>query len=68
MGFGGPLDAWWRGPIKNWAQDLLNQERLRAQGLFDPEPIDALLQQHMRGQANNSARLWDVLMLQTWLE
>ena len=68
MGFGVPLDAWLRGPLKPWAEDLLSRDRLLSQGLFDPGPIQRLLQQHMRSTANNSAKLWDVLMLQAWLD
>jgi len=68
MGFGVPIDTWIRGPLKSWALDLLSPATLRAQNILDPEPIDALLQQHMQGRANNSAKLWDVLMLQAWLK
>ena len=68
MGFGVPLDMWLRGPLKEWASDLLSPATMDKQGLFHSAPIQALLKQHLDGQANNAAKLWDVLCVQLWLE
>ena len=66
MGFGIPLDAWLRGPLKAWAQDLLNPARLEAEGYFHAEPISQKWREHQTGQRNWSYDLWDVLMFQAW--
>ncbi|WP_120495697.1 asparagine synthase (glutamine-hydrolyzing) [Kiloniella sp. EL199] len=68
MGFGIPIDHWLRGPLKEWAQDLLSQERLDRSGLIDGKEIQEKLQQHQAGSRNWQYKLWAVLMLQSWLE
>lgn len=67
MGFGVPVDGWLRGPLREWADDLLNINRLRDDGYLDPEPIHARWQQHVKGQHNWRDSLWLVLMWQAWL-
>jgi asparagine synthetase B (glutamine-hydrolysing) len=42
MGFGIPLDSWLRGPLRDWAEALLDESRLRSEGFFHPEPIRAV--------------------------
>lgn len=66
MGFGIPLDVWLRGPLKAWAEDLLNPARLNAEGYFYAEPIWQKWREHQTGQRNWSYDLWDVLMFQAW--
>lgn len=66
-GFGVPLDKWLRGPLRDWAETLLDERRLREQGLFDPQPIRSLWHRHLAG-ANEQYRLWTILMIQSWLE
>jgi asparagine synthase (glutamine-hydrolysing) len=68
MGFGVPIDRWLRGPLRDWAEHLLGETRLRAQGLLDPAPIRARWQAHVEGSANWAYPLWNVLMLQSWID
>jgi asparagine synthase (glutamine-hydrolysing) len=68
MGFGVPLDAWLRGPLREWTFDLLTPSRLERQGLLDPAPIAELIADHFSGRSNNAVKLWNVLMLQVWLD
>ena len=68
MGFGIPLDDWLRGPLRDWAGDLLAEDRLRREGFLRPDAITAAWQAHQHGQASFGYRLWSVLMFQAWLQ
>ena len=68
MGFGVPIDDWLRGPLRDWAEALLDERRLREEGYFRPEPIRADVGSASGGRRNEQYRLWGVLMFQSWLE
>lgn len=68
MGFGVPIGDWLRGPLREWAESLLDERRLREEGYLSPEKVRACWKEHLSGQRNFQYRLWAVLMFQSWLD
>ena len=66
MGFGVPMDAWLRGPLREWANALLEPYRLAREGFFDPEPVTKIWREHQSGRRNWAYLLWNVLVFQDW--
>ena len=68
MGFGMPIDAWLRGPLREWAEQLLAPARLTSYGFVRVEPVRRAWREHLEGSRNWQYPLWTVLMLQAWRE
>lgn len=68
MGFSLPIDSWLRGPLKEWAEGLINESRLHQEGYLNPLPIMQKWSEHLSGKRNWQYHLWNVLMFQAWLE
>lgn len=66
MGFRIPLGQWLRKPMREWAEDLLSERRLREEGVFHPEPIRKAWSEHLSGTRDWQYHLWDILMYQAW--
>jgi asparagine synthase (glutamine-hydrolysing) len=67
MGFGVPVDLWLRGPLREWAEDLLTPNALARHGLFSVEPIRQKWKEHVSGSRDWHYLLWPVLMFQAWM-
>ena len=67
-GFAIPVGQWIKGPLRAWAEELLDPAGMRAEGWFDPAPVQSRWQDHLAGRRDSTAALWSVLMFQAWLK
>lgn len=67
-GFGVPLGNWLRGPLREWAETMLDEARLHREGYFDPAPIRRAWTEHVGGRRDRASSLWSILIFQSWLE
>ena len=66
MGFGVPLDHWFRGPLANFARDVFSDSRTVGRGMFQTDVTNRLLEDHISGRFDHSYRLWSLLVLELW--
>src|SRR5439155_18615789 len=66
-GFGVPVGEWIKGPLRPWAEDLLDADLIRGQGWFDADTVERSWRQHLSGQRDSTPALWAILMFQSWL-
>lgn len=67
MGFQIPVGDWLRGPLRPWAEDLLDPRRMKQEGLFDEVEIGRRWSQHVSGSGSWGYHLWNILVFQQWL-
>jgi len=68
QGFAVPIAAWLRGPLREWAGDELARDRLSKQGIFDPDLVTRMFDDHVAGRADHRKALWTLLAFQSWYE
>jgi asparagine synthase (glutamine-hydrolysing) len=68
VGFGLPIGEWLRGPLRDWAETLLDKTRLDHEGFFYSDPVRQKWEEHISGRCNWQYMLWDILMFQAWWE
>jgi asparagine synthase (glutamine-hydrolysing) len=68
MGFGVPIDLWLRNELRDWAEALLDESRLKREGFFNPQVVRQQWMEHLSGEFDRCYLLWNILMFQAWLE
>ncbi len=67
-GFGIPVGDWLRGPLRNWAEELISENKLEEEGIFNYQPIRKAWYEHLSGDFDHTHKIWNILMFQAWLE
>ena len=67
-GFGVPIGDWLKGPLREWAEDLLDQKKLAQQGYLEPLVVQKYWSEHLSGSRDWTFRVWSILMFQSWLQ
>jgi asparagine synthase (glutamine-hydrolysing) len=68
MGFAVPMASWLRGPLREWAEDLLSEDRLSRQGVLDVPAVRMLWRNFLSGKPRHDRILWNLLSFQSWLD
>ncbi|ALK87354.1 asparagine synthase (glutamine-hydrolyzing) [Limnohabitans sp. 63ED37-2] len=68
VGFGVPIEHWLRGPLRDWAEDLLSEARINRDGFLNPRPVRQRWKEHLSGKRNWQHSIWCVLMFNLWLD
>lgn len=68
MGFGIPIEYWLAGPLKDWAENLLSEENIKKQGLFNSKIVLNFWEEHKSGKRRWHHQLWTILMACSWAE
>jgi asparagine synthase (glutamine-hydrolysing) len=66
QGFAVPAGAWLRGPLRDWAEDLISERNLTAQNVFDVQTVRETWAQHLAGNGYTAQKMWNILMFQAW--
>jgi asparagine synthase (glutamine-hydrolysing) len=67
-GFSIPVGEWLRGPLKDWAEDLMDEEKLIKQGFLNHTTVRQAWILHLSGKNDYTSRIWSILMFQSWLD
>ena len=68
MGFAIPLGKWMVNPMREWAESLISERRLKEEGFLEHREISEIWKQQLSGRQNRTNELWNILMFQAWLE
>jgi len=67
-GFALPISNWLRGPLRSWAEELLDEHRLLEEGYFNADVVRKVWLEHLERKKDNVHKLWSILMFQSWLD
>jgi asparagine synthase (glutamine-hydrolysing) len=67
MGFAIPVGEWIKGSMREWAEELIAQNRIEQENYFNTQAVGEMWQQHLSGRFNRTHELWNILMFQSWL-
>ena len=68
MGFGIPLGKWLKGPLRDWGEEFISENRLENSAFFEVKQVRQMWQKHLQGQGNYQHQLWSILMFEAWKE